>query len=249
MFRNVNEQGKDDEIDVETSPNRTGFERRQPLKALKTNSFRYHVSPKMKIAECPNHRKQRVAGNRKIMAFSHDFDPANGFVALPSDVMDIEMSPGAFRLLVELCRMANRSGECWPSLAQLSDRIGRSKAAISGYIKELREIELLQTASQKMANGYNYRLKYCVKFWQSWRAQLAQPTQKKVAQKTERSVQPSERRVNSKNNIHKNNSPETKTAEITKLESVFLEWTKLSKAAPFPSFNDTVPVELIEETK
>jgi hypothetical protein len=107
------------------------------------------------------------------MASSLTFDPAKGFVALPCEVMNIDMSPGAFRLLVELCRMANRTGECWPSLGQLSERIGRSKAAISGYIAELREIELIETTSQKMANGYNYRLKYCVTFWKSWRSNLA----------------------------------------------------------------------------
>ena len=48
------------------------------------------------------------------MAISHEFNPAQGFVALPSDVMDIGMTPGAFRLLVELCRMANTTFECWP---------------------------------------------------------------------------------------------------------------------------------------
>ncbi|WP_366513900.1 helix-turn-helix domain-containing protein [Planktotalea sp.] len=59
------------------------------------------------------------------MAKPYEFDPGKGFVALPCEIMDIDLTPGAFRLLVELCRMANRTGECWPSLGQLSDRIGR----------------------------------------------------------------------------------------------------------------------------
>ena len=186
------------------------------------------------------------------MASSHDFDPAKGFVALPSDVMDIEMSPGAFRLLVELCRMANRTGECWPSLAQLSERIGRSKAAISGYITELREIELVETISQKMANGYNYRLKYCVTFWKNWRTGLSQASKEAALEKPKRSIQPSERRVNSKNHIQKNHSiPSTEKPLSEKnvlLESVLENWMGLAKASPFPKFNTPVPDELVQHT-
>ena len=186
------------------------------------------------------------------MASSHDFDPAKGFVALPSDVMDIEMSPGAFRLLVELCRMANRTGECWPSLAQLSERIGRSKAAISGYITELREIELVETISQKMANGYNYRLKYCVTFWKNWRTGLSQASKETTLEKPKRSIQPSERRVNSKNHIHKNHSIPSTEKPLSKknvlLESVLENWMQLTKASPFPRFNDAVPDELVQQT-
>lgn len=186
------------------------------------------------------------------MTFSQEFDPAKGYVALPCDVMDIEMSPGAFRLLTELCRMANRAGECWPSLGQLSEKIGRSKAAISGYIAELREIELLQTTRQKMANGYNYRLKYCVTFWQDWRAQLSAPRKNKPQQKPKRSVQPDECRVNSKNHNHKTQTPSpTKTpkALTPKLVSVFSKWSDLAKAAPFPSFNAAVDDDLIRQTQ
>lgn len=185
------------------------------------------------------------------MAFSHEFDPARGYVALPSDVMDIEMSPGAFRLLVELCRMANRTGECWPSLGQLSERIGRSKAALSGYIAELRALELLETANQKMANGYNYRLKYCVTFWQNWRAQLSLPRGIKLVQKDECSVQPSECRVNSKNQSHKKKQTmqgKKLDTDRTKLVSVFSKWSDLAKNTPFPQFNAPVPSFLIEET-
>ncbi len=186
------------------------------------------------------------------MAFSYEFDPAKGFVALPSDVMDIDMSPGAFRVLVELCRMANRIGECWPSLGQLSERIGRSKAAISGYITELRELDLLATVNQKMANGYNYRLKYCVTFWQNWRNQLGAGAAPRDVQKDECSVQPVERRVNSKNHKHKTNTTITvseKSDGSPKLVSVFSKWSDLAKAAPFPHFKEPASTELIAETK
>ncbi|MEP5154246.1 helix-turn-helix domain-containing protein [Planktotalea sp.] len=186
------------------------------------------------------------------MAFSQDFDPTKGYVALPCDVMDIEMSPGSFRLLVELCRMANRSGECWPSLGQLSERIGRSKAAISGYIAELRALDLVETVNQKMANGYNYRLKYSVTFWAEWRAKLSAPRLVSNVSETERSVQPDERRVNSKNQNHKNNTSENSEptdTESPQLVSVFSKWSDLSKAAPFPTFNAEVPENLLRETQ
>lgn len=186
------------------------------------------------------------------MAFSHEFDPARGYVALPSDVMDIEMSPGAFRLLVELCRMANRTGECWPSLGQLSERIGRSRAAISGYITELRALELVETAKQHMANGYNYRLKYCVRFWQDWRARLSAPARVTSVQKDECSVQPDECRVNSKNHIQEKQTPsvsENSDSDTAKLVSVFSKWSDLARNAPFPQFNAPVPGVLVQETR
>ncbi|MEN8891550.1 helix-turn-helix domain-containing protein [Planktotalea arctica] len=217
-----------------------------------TNSFRYHAFPMALIAECQNHRKLYASGNRKNMASLHEFDPARGYVALPSDIMDIEMSPGAFRLLVELCRMANRTGECWPSLGQLSVRIGRSKAAISGYITELRALELVQTLSQRMANGYNYRLKYCVTFWKDWRANLTTQPIPAPIQKDECGVQPTECRVNSKNHIHKKQKPSKKLetiSETPELVSVFTKWSDLAKAAPFPDFNAPVPCALLEKTR
>jgi hypothetical protein len=178
------------------------------------------------------------------MASSLTFDPAKGFVALPCEVMNIDMSPGAFRLLVELCRMANRTGECWPSLGQLSERIGRSKAAISGYIAELREIELIETTSQKMANGYNYRLKYCVTFWKSWRSNLARPKTDEPVQKEERSVQSAERRVNSKNHKHKNQLLSSRD-----VKDIFSSWKKHTNNTPFPHFQGVVDDNLVQDTR
>ncbi len=140
--------------------------------------------------------------------------------------------------------MANRAGECWPSLGQLSDRIGRSRAAISGYIAELRETDLLETSTQKMANGYNYRLKYCVTFWKSWRARLVKPTAQRADQKSECSVQPSERRVNSKNHNHKK-QPFVDSA----FSELFSTWKSHAGIAPFPHFQRPVKPELIAQTQ
>jgi len=100
-------------------------------------------------------------------------DPRKGFIALPMSVFDLNLTPGTFRNLAELCRMANAEGQCWPSLAQLGDRLGRSRATISGYIAKLRAAELIETETQKMANGYNYRLRYSVVVWKAWRKQLS----------------------------------------------------------------------------
>ena len=88
-------------------------------------------------------------------------DPARGFVALPLDVLEIEMSPGAFRTLVEFCRMANSDGVCWPSLDQLGRPPGplprRRSAATSPSCATL---GLIETETQRTANGFNYRLRY-----------------------------------------------------------------------------------------
>ena len=82
------------------------------------------------------------------MSASMCLDPSRGFVALPLDVLEIEMSPGAFRTLVELCRMADSDGVCWASLEQIGTRLSRSRAAISGYVAELHELALIETESE-----------------------------------------------------------------------------------------------------
>lgn len=167
------------------------------------------------------------------------FDRAKGFVALPVEVLEIELTPGAFRLLVELCRMANVDGYCWPSLDQLSGRIGRSKSAISGYIKELRAEGLVDTETQTTANGYNYRLKYRVTFWQDWRASLTGA----VRSKPERSVQPAERLKESKNQINLNHC--LPTAEVDQLVK---DWGRCFHGAPYPAASLPPSEALITQT-
>lgn len=156
------------------------------------------------------------------------FDRKKGFVALPVDVLDLDLSPGSFRTLVELCRMANLEGWCWPSLDQLGQKLGRSKASISSYLKELRACGLLETVEQRTANGYNYRLKYRVTFWQDWRASLAG----KSNQDTEHSVRPTKRHRESKNHIHKNHC-----SGVFKdnLSDILKDWSTCFRNAPYPT--------------
>lgn len=168
-----------------------------------------------------------------------DCDPNKGFVAFPVAIFDLDLTPGAFRTLAELCRMANVTGQCWPSLAQLGRRLGRSRAAVSGYITELRAAGVLRTEEQKMANGYNYRLRYTVTFWKSWRAGLSEgpkKTQKPAAPKTERRVQPSERPLRTKNHIH---IKQQSSGDLTNLVS---GWKVSVGNAQYPDFS-TWPTE------
>jgi len=169
------------------------------------------------------------------------FDRAKGFVALPVEVLELELTPGAFRLLVELCRMANLDGYCWPSLAQLSDRLGRSRSAISGYIKDLRAEGLIETEEQKTANGYNYRLKYRVTFWQKWRADMTAPARPKA----ERSVRQSER-LKDKNQSHINHCQKDLDSEGSGLVS---GWAKCFKGAAYPSLAFFPDPELVSDTE
>lgn len=170
------------------------------------------------------------------------FDRKKGFIALPVEVLELDLSPGAFRLLAELCRMANEDGFCWPSLAQLGERLGRSRSSVSGYIKDLREVGLITTQEQQMANGYNYRLKYRVSFWKAWRASIS----RQPAQKNERSVQPTERILKDKNQNHKNHSPAI--ADECRLDILLAKWSKCVKGAAYPNFSTPASTLLTKET-
>jgi len=175
-----------------------------------------------------------------------DCDPNKGFVAFPVALFDLDLTPGAFRTLAELCRMANTSGQCWPSLAQLGRRLGRSRASVSSYINELREAGVLSTEKQKMANGYNYRLRYTVTFWKEWRADLSKSAKKSADtadKKPERRVQPTERPLETKNHIYKN---QQLCRESTDLVS---DWRSLVGSAPYPSFATWPTEALIEQTQ
>lgn len=162
-------------------------------------------------------------------------DPKKGFVAFPMSVFDLDLTPGAFRTLAELCRMANLEGKCWPSLKQLGERLGRSRAAVSGYIAELRDAGLIETETQKMANGYNYRLRYRVVFWAEWRKQLGQTS--------ERSVKPTERPLKTQNQSHLNQSPAK-----AGMDDLVLAWKGCVGRAPYPAFDTWPSEELLEKT-
>ncbi|WP_299567202.1 helix-turn-helix domain-containing protein [uncultured Sulfitobacter sp.] len=169
-----------------------------------------------------------------------DCDPNKGFVAFPVAVFDLELTPGAFRTLAELCRMANAEGQCWPSLAQVGRKLGRSRAAISGYIAELRDVGVITTEEQKMANGYNYRLRYTVTFWKEWRAGLG-----KSRRRAERTVQPAERPLETKNHIHNNHSP-SKPSEVVDILS---GWKIAVGKAPYPDFESWPSDTLIARSR
>ncbi|AML53810.1 helix-turn-helix domain-containing protein [Falsihalocynthiibacter arcticus] len=150
------------------------------------------------------------------MSSTLKIDATKGFVALPASVMDFEMSLGAFRVLVELCNLACIRGYSWPGQDQLAEKMGRSKASISAYVKELRDLGLIETISQKMASGYNYRCKYLVTFWASWiqtrkENQIKNNKPANSNQPAESSVRPAERPSSKKNKIYK-----TQTSEIAK---------------------------------
>jgi len=175
-----------------------------------------------------------------------DCDPNKGFVAFPVALFDLDLSPGAFRTLAELCRMANTSGQCWPSLAQLGRRLGRSRASVSSYITELRAAGVLATEEQKMANGYNYRLRYTVTFWKEWRAGLSHGAKNEAtvaAKPAERRVQPTERPLETKNHIHKNQQL------CSRLPELVSEWVQLVGSAPYPEFAKWPSAALIARTE
>jgi len=167
-------------------------------------------------------------------------DPSKGYVALPLDILDLELSPGAFRTLVEFCRMADREGFCWPSLSQLGDRLGRSRAAISGYVAELREIGVLETIRQRTANGFNARLKFRVTFWAEWRAKFS-----KTGKSTERRVKPAERSIEDTNHNHKNHTP----VDSGENKDLVTEWRGTVGQAPYPDLSRSPDPALIERTE
>lgn len=187
------------------------------------------------IPKPTNHRKPCFAGKRGFVPDILEIDPKKGFIALPMSVFELELTPGAFRTLAELCRMANAEGQCWPSLRQLGERLSRSRAAVSGYIAELRAAEMIETETQTMANGYNYRLRYRVVFWKEWRKQLGQPA--------ERRVQPAERPLRTKNHTHINQSPaDAGFHELVK------DWKNAVGRATYPNFDTWPSDDLLSKT-
>lgn len=166
-------------------------------------------------------------------------DPTRGFVALPLSVMELELSPGAFRTLAELCRMADRDGWSWPSLAQLADRLGRSRATISAYVAELRGNALVETERQRAVNGYNYRLRYRVTFWADWRRSFGRDPERRVRQGE---------RLQKTNQSQKNQEPVRMTARTDLLE-VENAWRIAIGRAPYPAFETCPGTGLTERTK
>jgi hypothetical protein len=179
-------------------------------------------------------------------------DPARGFVALPAQILDLEISPGAFRVLTHLCNLADVSGWSWSSLEQFAERIGRAKSSVSAYLQELRTAGLIKTQQQTRNNGAFYRLKICVTFWADWvksRVDCGKAAAKKQAQKTapktERRVQPVERPKEDKHKTIKTHSSGKPGADTTK---IWKGWQALTKGQPFGQFARDASPALLQDT-
>jgi len=180
------------------------------------------------------------------MSESISIDPARGFVALPAQVLDLEISPGAFRVLTHLCNLSDKSGWSWSSLEQFAAQVGRAKSSVSGYLQELRRENLIETTPQTRANGANYRLKIRVTFWADWVRSRADCGKIKP-HKTERRVRPAERPI-VKNKAIK--TPSTPKAVNGFLEKVLKAWQGLTKGQPFGQFaGDASPALLADTAK
>lgn len=97
--------------------------------------------------------------------FTQPFSPGGGYLRMPMAWLSLPVSPQAKFLLVAFCGFANAKGESYHSYEQLGELMGRSKAAISGYVKELRNAGVLDATPQTYGNGYNYRLLIRLQGW------------------------------------------------------------------------------------
>lgn len=182
------------------------------------------------------------------MSLSLKIDPQKGFVALPAQLLDLKISPGAYKVLSILCNYADKEGWCWPSLEQIGKKAQRSKAAISGYLKELREQGLVETVEQKMASGYNYRLKFLVTFWKEW-VEIRQQKQIKLVSKTERSVQHVDRPSTKKNNTNETHHSPSDEAEVSRAKKISEGWKSLTKGVPFGTYREAPSPALLSATE
>lgn len=197
-------------------------------------------------------------------------DFAGGYVAIPDEIMRTPMSDGAFRLLCILCSYADKTtGECFPKMSRLATDQGKSKAAISGYLRELRGLDLVRTRDRYKRRG-NCILNYLITFWSSWRERLRTRStpEKPVSNKAEKSptlpvretecpVQPAERH---KNQIQDNQNttppaadlkdePGSSVIEDRVVSQIIDSWKDLVRGAPYPSFSRRPSAELVTDTR
>jgi len=145
-----------------------------------------------------------------------------GFVRFPRTYLELPVSPGARCLLLFLCAAANSAGESWHKYEDIAAQIGRSKASIAAYAKELVDAGVVAIIHQKAANGYNTRSRLkllrwseILKTWASLGRRPAVSASRQAANEapaptkdTERSGQPTERTDPSGQNKKKtNNTP------------------------------------------
>lgn len=110
--------------------------------------------------------------------------PEGGFVRVPHAWISLPITPPSKALLVALCAYADPKGRSWCSLEQLGEILGRSKASISAYIKELQEAGIIACRNQTFGNGYNYRLLITLVGWKDLLAHWSGLTARKAATKT-----------------------------------------------------------------
>lgn len=197
-------------------------------------------------------------------------DFAGGYVAIPDEIMRTPMSDGAFRLLCILCSYADKTtGECFPKMSRLASDQGKSKAAISGYLRELRSLDLVQTRDRYKKRG-NCILNYLITFWSSWREKLRtrsgqeKPVSKKAEQslnmpvrESERPVQPVERQYNQIQDNQNTTTPPTAPKddpgshilEDRVVSAIIENWKKLVRGAPYPSFARQPDPKLVTDTR
>jgi len=118
-----------------------------------------------------------------------------GYLRMPNEWLRLPVSPAAKVLLAHFCSAASEFGASWYSYEQLSEIVGRSKASISTYVKELRAAGVISVRNQRTANGFNYRLFVTIVGWRDLLADWTQGRKpsKSGSKKTERRVQPTER--------------------------------------------------------
>lgn len=113
----------------------------------------------------------------------------SGFVRVPRAYIDLPVSPGAKSLLLHLCGAANDRGESWHAYADIAESLGRSKASIAAYVRELVELDLIEAIEQRTANGFNYRRRLKLVHWTAflelWKTFSSQ----------KKSIDPKEKRV------------------------------------------------------
>lgn len=196
---------------------------------------------------------------------------SGGYVAIPDEIMRAPMSDGAFRLLCILCSYADKNtGECFPRMSRLADDQGKSKAAISGYLRELRGLGLVETRERYKRRG-NCILNYLITFWSSWRERLRTHTRSdKVGsnkaehnsalpvQEAECPIQQDERYINQTQD-NQNTSTATPNFEADQdfadpivssvVDRILQNWKELVRGAPYPSFSASPSAELVQETR
>lgn len=88
-----------------------------------------------------------------------------GFVRFPRSFATLPVSPGAKCVLLHLCSAADDDGESWYSYEDIAALVGRSKASVTAYVRELVDLGLVEAIRQTMANGYNYRRRLRIVGW------------------------------------------------------------------------------------